>query len=63
MPGQWLRHDEKDPPGISSFEADRYPAGFSADILVGARHDFHMQASPVCMKLHYSAADPRRARP
>ena len=46
---------KKDPPGIGSFEAGRYPVGFSADVLVGARHDFYMQAGPVCM--NFSGAE------
>ena len=37
---------KKDPPGIGLQGTDRCPAGFSADIPVGARHDFPMQEHP-----------------
>ena len=37
---------KKDPPGIGLQGTDRCPVGFSADVLVGARHDLHMQVHP-----------------
>ena len=49
MSRKLLHHDKKDPPGTGSIEAGRSPVGFSADILVGARHDLHMQAG---LRLH-----------